>query len=72
MHRRAELSDPYKRRPLPYSSLPRQILMNGMLELQIVPWKRVVLNRLIALAPALLVAARHRPSPQNTPLPSTP
>ena len=41
-----------------------QMLMNGMLELQMVPWKRVTLNRLIALAPALMVAASITTSPK--------
>ena len=41
-----------------------QILMNGMLDLQLLPWKRVVLNRTMALAPALLVASSITTNPK--------
>mmetsp|Transcript_84262 Transcript_84262/g.252709 ORF Transcript_84262/g.252709 Transcript_84262/m.252709 type:complete len:589 (+) Transcript_84262:117-1883(+) len=41
-----------------------QMLMNGMLELKMVPWKRVTLNRTVALLPALLVASSITTSPR--------
>lgn len=34
-----------------------QIIMGGCLEIQLVPWKRIAITRIVALGPSLLVAA---------------